>query len=483
MKKLAFLMEKLRITEKSMGELISVDKSLINKWKNGKRQLLPDSQYIIDIAEACAEVFANLDKEEKNNFKREFPFPFEIEKARTYFLSFLKNNSITDRDLSEIADSASAVDSIVSGDQDSNEKSFSLFYKKIDNKRKGTLYCYLSGICNYASYEILEIIYNIFLGALARDNTIEVIFDSFGKESELKPILHFSEFFYNSRFKLYIKKNKNLQKAYQTFFLYNKDIALETNCMGGDNNIFYSEIFADKIRCGFTHARFEEELKDCFLYYDKMSQKTHRSVFSIFQEHTNKTSPAYLYLGSPLFIEIPFELIKEALSYSKIGAENAEIIARRYMSMYQIMVKPNRSQKTFMMFSMESFERLFSEENYYLFLLSMFCNYNIAVPRKAFKRMLNAWADEIGKRNDIEIMLTPKDLAHSAISCYVKKYYFYTMWQNIPGAKEVLFTEDTYNTQLLYGVIKEEWETSKVAIRNKEEALSYIRDIADRLPE
>ena len=111
----------------------------------------------------------------------------------------------------------------------------------------------------------------------------------------------------------------------------------------------------------------------------------------------------------------------------------------------------------------------------------MFCNENITVPRKAYKRMLHAWADEISKRDDIEIMLTPKDLTHNAISCYVKKYYFTTMWQNIAGAKEVLFTEDSYNTQLLYSVVKAEWDTSKIAIKDKNEVLSYIRGIADRL--
>lgn len=480
MKKLAFLMQKLRITEKKMGELISVDKSLVNKWKNGKRLLLPDSPYIVDIADACAEVFEGFDREEKTNFKNEFPFPFDITKAKPYFLSFLKNNAITDRDLSEIADTETAVDSIVCGDTLSCKENYLIFIKKIENKRKGTLFCYLSGLCNYNCNNMLIMLHDIFNEAIEKDNTIEVIFESFGEDAELKPILHFADFFYNRRFKLYVKRNKDPQKYYQSFFLYNKDIVLETNSIKGEDR-FYSEIFADTVRCEFTHARFISELADCTLFFDKLSKKSHHSVFSLFQEHSTKTSPCCLYLGSPLFIEIPFELIKEALSYSRIGEETAEIIARRFMNVYQIIAKRTNSQKIYMMFSMESFEKLFFEENYYIFLLSMFCNENITVPRKAYKRMLHAWADEISKRDDIEIMLTPKDLTHNAISCYVKKYYFTTMWQNIAGAKEVLFTEDSYNTQLLYSVVKEEWDTSKIAIKDKNEVLSYIRGIADRL--
>lgn len=474
-------MKKLGITDKKLGEYLNVDKSLVNKWKNGKRDLPSNSPYIFEIAEAMEQIFLGFDYEDKQNFKRDFPFAFEIKNAKAHFLSFLKNNEIHGSDLSELTGVSATVNSIVSGDFEHYKGNYPLFFEKIKNRRKGTLYCFLSGPENYACEDILNLLYINFVDLISRDNNIEVIFDSLGIDAEMAPMLHFSELLFNNKFKLYIKKSKK-PRVSQSFFIYEKDIALEVNYVCESKDYYYSEIFADSVRCEFTHARFSGELLDSYLCCDKMSQKGHRSVYSLFQEHSMKISSSYFYINMPLFFEVPPEVIKEVLMESKIKPQVAELILRRFSSVYHLNSQPSYSHKR-MIFSMESFDRLINENNYFIYSLSLFCEENVTVSRKNLIRLLKEWVTAVRDRNNIELILTPQPLMNGELSYYIKKYYYAVMWRNLPGSTEVLFTEDPYHTQLFYSVIADEWSKMKVCIRDKNQVLEYVERIIEQLEE
>lgn len=483
MTKLAFLMKKLGITDKKLGEYLNVDKSLVNKWKNGKRDLPSNSPYIFEIAEAMKQFFLGFDYEEKQNFKKDFPFPFEIKNPKAHFLSFLKNNAIRESDLTEISGASSTVNSIVGGDFENYKGSYSLFFEKIKHRRKGTLYCFLSGKENYDCEDILHILYINFLDLISRDNDIEVIFDSFGIDAEMTPVLYFADLFFNNKFKLNIKKSKSMPRVLQSFFVYEKDIALEMNYVCEGKDYYYSEIFADSVRCEFTHARFIGERLDSFPFCDKMSKKGHRSVYSLFQEHSIKSSSSYFYLDLPLFFELPTEVIREVLIDSKIKPQVTELILRRFSNVYLLSSQPSYSHKVRMIFSMESFDKLINYTDYFIFSLSMFCEENVTISRKNLIRLLREWVAAVRENNRIELILTPQPLMHGQLSYYIKKYYYAIMWRNLPGSTEVLFTEDSYNTQLLYSIIDDEWSKMKVCIRDKNQVLEYIESIVEWLGE
>ena len=49
---LKFLMKAIGMTEQELADILSVDKTLVNKWKNGKRAFDPSTPYFEAVVEA-----------------------------------------------------------------------------------------------------------------------------------------------------------------------------------------------------------------------------------------------------------------------------------------------------------------------------------------------------------------------------------------------------------------------------------------------
>lgn len=55
--RLIFIMKKLNVTEKQLANMINVDKSLINKWKNRKRHFSTATIHFDSVVDALTEIY------------------------------------------------------------------------------------------------------------------------------------------------------------------------------------------------------------------------------------------------------------------------------------------------------------------------------------------------------------------------------------------------------------------------------------------
>jgi hypothetical protein len=105
MTRLAYAMEKLKITEKTLGNLLNVDKSLVNKWKNRRRPFTSVHPQFNKAVERIAEIYSKSNADLKRAFLSQLPanYPSNAKELMHWFFTSgdTSPTTLNTKDLSE----------------------------------------------------------------------------------------------------------------------------------------------------------------------------------------------------------------------------------------------------------------------------------------------------------------------------------------------------------------------------------------------
>lgn len=478
--RLLYAMKKLNVTEKTLGDIINIDKSLINKWKNGKRPFNFNTPYYHTVAEAFARIFEKSPKTLKEDFLANLPDAVKGKDARELFNWFFYDKTISIDNIEKQSLLENSAISFVWNDCSNNYKANNEFFSQISDRQDGNFKAYYAGFneCPNSDKTNENFIQQI-IDLLSNNNIVEMLIESFEDNMKINQLLDLINLSFYEKFLLYVKKSKKRPSHIQNYMLYDKSIALEMNSIKAAKGGYYSEIYSDVNRCTFLYNKFKYDIEESVPFVKKVPAKYVTNIVDKMKNYIQNPSMSYTYSGIPIFFSLSENLLNEILDYNGFNKnERIPIIkdCKLLREIYQESVNKSNARE---IYCMEQFDSLLEEKEHKMMLLTNITNKNIYASKETFVKILAEWLEFINQNKNVEIMLSPKPMIKisSELSCYIKQYFFSIIWKRDQQFSNNLFADDVYNTELLMEYMNSLWEKGEHFIRDKKIVTDYVNNI------
>ncbi len=476
--RLVYVMKKLNLTDKAVGDMMNVDKSLVNKWKNGKRPLSKELPYYNLLIEALSRLYDTKDISIREDFLRSLPDNAPAEDTLKLFDWFLNDRAVSVESIERADFKVGAVASLVFKDCVNNYKAYNAFFEQLASKSSGTLRIFFSGCGECAESKVFSAEYITELAeTLARGITIDFLIETYEDDMSIEMLMRFLDVSFKDNFRLFLKKSKTCPLYIQNFMIFDKSFAIETNSLKNARN-YYSEVLFDEVRCDFLLNKFKAEWGDGSPLLIRMPAKRFANAIFELRGAIESSSETYSYAGIPMFLFMSGALADEILAYNglyksdrvKILAD-CDIIRRTYYSSLKNQMRG--------IFCMENFDRMLTENESQVAMLSSVVGKPVYASKELMSKILSEWIVHFNEYENVQVMLSPKPLIRIGEDwgCYIKQYNFAIIWKESEKFSNNLFTDDAYNTQLIYNLIDDAWNTAGSFVKDKAAVTKYVRGI------
>lgn len=482
-RRLIYAMKKLDITERYLGEMLSVDKSLVNKWKNDKRKFDIHSPYFGEVVGILANVLDTVDPHIKEEFLNSLPVNPIVKNSKEFFEWFFLTDEITDDFLEKREVPENLKNSLIWSGCENIIKAYRAFFDRTKEQKDGVLRVYFSVFekCEQDK-EAVEYMFEEFRKVASRNNTIEFIFESREDDLAIRFLINFLSVNFLEGFRLYIKKKNDNPNILQNYMVFEKTAAIQINVIK-DNKGQYVEIFTDSERCDFFFNRFKTDREGSNLLVKKIRAKNTVRMFAETMKFSENKGMSYIYSHFPPFFFISEELVGGILDSNGVEGEEKRRIMIEYLMVKNSFLKDISYNIEREIYSMEGFDRLLTDASFRREILWSISNKQINISNSQLSKIFLEWKAYILNNKNIEIKISPRPLLPVNISwgCYVKCYYFAMIWKDYEYVTNNLYTEDAYNSQLLYRTVDGLWESESLIIDTKEKVAKYIDSLVELL--
>lgn len=461
---------------------MNIDKSLINKWKNGKRPLFKDFPFYNTLVEALSRLYDTRDESLREDFLRSLSVEAPAENSQKLFDWFLTDKAVSIETMQRTDFIVNSVDSLVFKECSNNYKAYNAFFEQLSKKSSGTLRVLFSGCGECAESKVLSEEYVAELtDALSKGITIEFLIETYEDDMSIDMLIRFLDISFKNNFRLFVKKSKKSPLYQKNYMVFDKCIAIETNSMK-DTKDYYSEVIFDEVRCEFLMNRFKSEWTDASPLLKKMPTKMFANLIINLKDAIESSAETYTYAGMPVFFFMSGALVDEILSYNgfykservKLLAD-CDIIRRTYYSGLKSSLRG--------IYCMENFNKLLESKENQVAMLSSMAGKPVFASNELMVRLLSEWVEHFNAYDNVEVMLSPKPLINISEEwgCYIKQYNFSIIWKEAEKFSNNLFTNDIYNVQLLYNLINDTWNSSDAFMKDKAAVTKYVNGIISAL--
>lgn len=441
------LMKTLGMTEQALADIINVDKTLVNKWKNGKRDFDLSSPYFDAVVQALVMRSASLSHDIlAANFKASGKAL--INKVSAY----LAEPDAPSEVLSPPEDGIKVPLVIFEGCE-SHCRAFNYFTKEANKYENEDIYIVMTQdmTCSGNDSQCVSMMLDFIKNSLSRAKSINVVFRYSDTEMFNEQLMMLATLSLNKNLNIYVKfSGKEIIK--QTYFVVGRRLTMLIHSNSQKPVMMQFLVYENDRLCEFQIRRYRTELATAVELSTKYTLGGSHNVIKEIGELAVNSAPMYIQGRCPCFFAMSDSLLQKILAANDIPKARADGIVKLYQDVRKFYLKNVSYKALHEIYDLDSLTEILKEKNFFSPFLSIVAKKMIVVPRRLYSEYFSGLLAFLNSNKNADIRLSARPMKNSDPSFIyiIKQYSFGLAGSGLFSPNNILFTKNTVSVALLY---------------------------------
>lgn len=475
------LMKKLGLTEKALADKINVDKTLINKWKNGKRTLDVASPHFGNVVAAIDEVSKSKTPNVLERFFKDFLADAPLRDKIAEYLS-----TSCDDDIFDASEDGKEIQITTFSGCDERPEAFKYYYSESANVKSDEMFLLQSqdfecsalfDACNANFLDFLKT-------SLGNSNTVNLLYLCFDAKGFREHFIEICPLALNENLNISVKFLPMSQSKFRlASFTSGKKLCLIAQTITQKPAQMIFTIIKDEALCNFETKRWKIEASDSVPFCKSYALNSAGRIFQDIADIPESPSPTIVYCACPTFFCMSERLLRKIFGYNKLTKSKTDNSITFYNSVKNIYLKNLEYKSVKEVYDLNSISALLATPAFYHPFLSLAAQQSITVPRSLYLEYFTEMLDffSSGENTEISLVSTPfKGVDNNFI--YIIKQYNYAFAGTTSFIKNnLLFTRMVQSVELIYSAFEEQYNEIPDFVKSKQTIIAHLKRTIETL--
>lgn len=464
------LMKKTGMTERELADTLSVDKSLVNKWKNGKRKLAPSSPYFTTISTELAKksqlMMPNiLDVYLGGNHAR------PLEERVAGYLAYIENaenegivcvdyengENITARLFSGCANRLAACKAFFNEALKLRDKHIYML-SPLDEHCMSGENDYEQALADFVTY------------ALAGGNTVHLLYICHDVKAYAPHFIKYSHIALSDKLKISIKVTPASKNEVNVIsFTAGDNLSLVGSGLSDYPALSHFILSHDRDISAFEIQRWKAENAASVPFWQLGTAANAPEILRIIVDMSPATNPTFIYAEMPTLIAMSDELLHKIFAFNSLTPDSAETAVLIYNGIKKIYLQNLDLMAIKEAYTQSALNAALNEDGFYLSYLSAIARKPIIVPKSLYTEYFQEYINFINTAENVRIALLSQSFpdVESDFAFIVKEYSYAVASSTTRTDKNLLFTRDVLPVETVYSAFETHFEKIPPFLENR----------------
>jgi transcriptional regulator with XRE-family HTH domain len=469
-------MKRLGLTEKALAGMINVDKTLINKWKNGKRALDAASAHFENVVSALEKFSKSMTPNVLAKFFKDY---LPEKNLREKIAEYLAAGGDEDSPLSAFGNGKNIPIMLFSG-CDERPSAFKCYFDDAESVRNDEIFLLQTQDfeCSSQNEEYASDFMQYLKSALGNSNVVNLLYLCYDAKSFRESFIELCPLALKDNFNLHVKFLPAAQGRFKlsSFSAGNKVcIVAQTIPQKPAQMLFV--IMKDAALCEFETRRWKLEAADSVPFCKKYALSAAGKIFSEIAAIPESPAPTVIYSSCPTFFAMSEQLLRQIMNANKLPKTKIDSAITFYNSVKNIYIKNLGYGSVKELYNLSAVADMLKSPLYYSPYLSVIAQRNISIPQSLYKAYFAEMLNFFTENTNTEITLLSQPFKGTDDNfVYIIKQYNYALAATSAYAKNnLLFTRAIQPVELLYSAFEEQYSAIPDFVKSKETLAAHLK--------